>query len=142
MFGQLWARPFLVGDKVQNTKFEFFFLGDIWRNFVSPICRTNFHVFFVSEGPDKVGKKKTDFYFLFSSPQGTIEREKVNKNSNFVLCFCTPTRNALQQSNSIPSISIPNHNHDHYSILQLTEIKSADSLEYIAVTARVQSVRA
>ena len=46
-----------MGDKVQNTKFEFFF-GDIWRNFVSPICQTNFHVFFVSEGPDKVEKTK------------------------------------------------------------------------------------
>lgn len=37
-----------------------------------------------------------DFYFLFCSPQGTINRDKVNKNSNFVLCFCTPTRNALR----------------------------------------------
>ena len=52
------VRPFLVGDKVQSTKFEFFFFCDIWRNFVSPICQTNFHVFFVSEGPDKVEKTK------------------------------------------------------------------------------------
>ena len=31
-----------------------------------------------------------DFYFLFCSPQGTINRDEVIKNSNFVLCFCTP----------------------------------------------------
>ena len=39
-----------------------------------------------------------DFYFLFCSPQGTEKRDKVNKNSNFVLCFCTPTRNATCHS--------------------------------------------
>ena len=49
----LWETKYL-----QNTKFEGFFFGDIWRNFVSPICQTNFHVFFVSEGPDKVEKTK------------------------------------------------------------------------------------
>ena len=41
------------------------------------------------------------FYSLFWSPQGTIERDKVNKNSNFVLCFCTPTRNALSAQDPV-----------------------------------------
>ena len=90
------VRPFLVGDKVQSTKFEFFFF--LW--YLAQLC--------LAYLPDKFSRlfclgrtwqswknKKMDFYFLFCSSQGTIERDKVNKDSNFVLCFCTPTRNAL-----------------------------------------------
>jgi hypothetical protein len=42
--------------------------------------------------------------------------------------------------NYSPRISSPNHNHDHYSIPQLSENRSADVLEYIAVTAGASSI--
>ena len=38
----------------KNLHLPFTFPSFYLCNFVSPICQTNFHVFFVSEGPDKV----------------------------------------------------------------------------------------
>ena len=63
---------FLVGDKVQNTKFEFFFVifgATLSRRFARQI----FTSFLSRQDPTKLKKQKNDFYFLLWSPQGTIE---------------------------------------------------------------------
>ena len=60
-----------MGDKVQNTKFEFFlviFGATLSRRFARHVFffADFFHVFFVLEGPDKVEKtKKWIFIFRF-----------------------------------------------------------------------------
>ena len=88
-------RPFLVGDKVQNTKFDIFFWWYLAQLCLADLPDKFSRLFCLGRTWQSWKNKKMDFHFLFCSPQGTIKRGKVNKNSNFVLCFCTLTRNAL-----------------------------------------------
>ena len=96
-------RPFLVGDKVQNTKFEFFFLvifgATLSRRFAIQI----FTSFLSRKDLTKLFKQKNGFLFFVLFPTRYDRARQSQQKLQFCTLFLYSHKECTNTGNYVPS---------------------------------------
>ena len=100
------AMPFLVGDKVQNTKFEIFFLVIFGATLSRRFARQIFTSFLSRKDLTKLKKQKNGFLFFVLVTTRYDRARQSQQKLQFCTFFCTPTRNALRSIHMVDVLPI------------------------------------